>query len=78
MSDKLKEFARQSIDQFLKSLPAEERLKGLPPEELRKHLSPEERLKGLSADEVVKALPPDVLEALARRLKANGPVPKQP
>jgi hypothetical protein len=69
MSDKLKEFARQSIDQFLKSLPPEERLKGLPPEE---------RLKGLSADEVVKALPPEVLEELARRLKANGPAPKQP
>ncbi len=82
MPDKLHEFVRQSIDQLLESLPAEERLKGLPAEELRKRLSPEERLKGLpaeerlkglSADEVVKALPPDVLEALARKLKANGP-----
>ena len=69
MSDKLKEFVRQTIDELLQSLPPEERLKGLPPEE---------RLKGLSADEVAKALPPDVLEALARRLKANGPAPKQP
>lgn len=78
MSEKLKEFVRESIDQLLKSLPPEERLKGLPPEEFRKRLSPEERLKGLSADEVVKALPPEVLEELARRLKANGPAPKQP
>lgn len=78
MSDKLKEFARQTIDQFLKSLSPEERLKGLPPEERLKGLPPEERLKGLSADDVVKGLPADVLEALARRLKANGPAPKQP
>ena len=69
MSTKLQEFVRQSIDQLLQSLP---------PEELRKHLSPEERLKGLSADDVVKGLPPEILETLARQLKANGPAPKQP
>ena len=63
MPDKLKEFVRQSIDELLKSLPAEERLKGLPPEE---------RLKGLSAEELVRALPPEIVEALARRCKANG------
>ena len=78
MPDKLKEFVRQSIDQLLASLPAEERLKGLPAEELRKRLSTEERLKGLTADEVVKALPPEMLEALARRLKANGSSPQSP
>jgi hypothetical protein len=63
MSDKLKEYVRQSIDELLASLPAEE---------LRKRLSVEERLKGLSAEEVVRALPPETLEALARQLKANG------
>ncbi|MCS6850180.1 MAG: hypothetical protein NZ700_03300 [Gemmataceae bacterium] len=63
MPDQLKEFVRQTIDEILQSLPPEERLKGLPPEE---------RLRGLSADEVAKALPPDVLRALARRLKENG------
>jgi hypothetical protein len=96
MPDKLQEFVRQSIDQLLaslpadelrkrlsteerlKGLPAEERLKGLPAEELRKRLSAEERLKGLTADEVVKALPPEMLEALARRLKANGSSPQSP
>ncbi|MCI0463004.1 MAG: hypothetical protein L0Z62_39155 [Gemmataceae bacterium] len=67
MSDKLKEFVRQSIDELLQSLPPEERLKGLPPEE---------RLKGLTAEEVIRALPPEVLEALARQLKPNGPSPK--
>jgi hypothetical protein len=94
MSENLQEFVRQSIDQLLESLPAEERLKGLPAEErlkglpaeeLRKRLSPEqrleglpaeERLKGLSAEEVVRALSPEVLEALARQLKANGPSSK--
>ena len=58
MSDKLKEYVRQSIDELLRSLP---------PEELRKRLSPEERLEGLSAEEVLKALPPETREALARR-----------
>jgi len=57
MPDKLKEFVRQTIDELLRTLPAEERLKGLPAEELSKRLSPEERLKGLSADEVLKGLP---------------------
>ena len=69
MSDQLKAFVRQTIDELLESLPAEERLKGLPAEE---------RLKGLSAEEVVRALPPEVLEALARKLIANGPSPKPP
>jgi hypothetical protein len=72
MSDKLKEFVRQSIDEILAGLPAEERLKGLPAEERLKGLPAEERLKGLSAEEVVRALPPETLEALARQLKANG------
>jgi hypothetical protein len=73
MPDKLKEFVRETIDELLNSLPAEERLKGLPVEELRKRLSPEERLKGLSAEDLLRALPPETLEALARKLKANGP-----
>jgi hypothetical protein len=76
MSDKLKEFVRQTIDELLQSLPAEERLKGLPAEELRKHLPVEERLKGLSAEEMIRALPSETLEALARQLKANGPSSK--
>lgn len=62
MSDKLKEFARQTIDEMVKKLP------------------PEERLKGLSADEVaqaLQALPPETLEALTRKLRANGSSPKQ-
>jgi hypothetical protein len=41
-------------------------------DQLFKSLPPEERLKGLSADEIAKALPPEVLEELARRFKANG------
>ena len=67
MPETLEEFVRQSIDKLLESLPVEERLKGLPAEE---------RLKGLTAEEVVRALPPEVLEALARQLKANGPSSK--
>jgi hypothetical protein len=76
MSEKLKEFVRQSIDELLQELPAEERLKGLPAEERLKGLPAEERLKGLSAEEVAGALPPEVLAALARKLQANGSSPK--
>jgi hypothetical protein len=60
MSEKLREYVRQSIDEMLKSLSAEE------------------RLKGLSAEEVLKALPPETLEELTRKLKANGSAPKSP
>jgi hypothetical protein len=76
MPDKLKEFVRQSIDNLLASLPAEELRRRLSTEERLEGLPAEERLKGLSADEVAKALPPEILEALARRLKANGSEPK--
>ncbi len=65
MPDKLKEFVRETIDELLASLPAEElrkrlspeeRLEGVPMEELRKRLPPEERLKGLSPEERLKGL----------------------
>jgi hypothetical protein len=62
MSEKLKEYLRQSINELLKSLPVEERLKGLPAEE---------RLKGLSVEEVIGGLSPEMLEALTRRLNEN-------
>jgi hypothetical protein len=63
MSDKLKEFVRQTLAEVLARATPEERLAGL---------TAEERLKGLSAEEVIRALPPETLEALARQLKANG------
>ena len=84
MSEKLKEFVRQSIDELLKCLPAEElrkalpieeRLKGLPAEELRKALPIEERLKDLSPEELIRALPADALEAITRRLRDKGSPP---
>jgi hypothetical protein len=37
---------------------------------------PEERLRGLSAEDVAKGLSPEVREALAKHLKANGSPPK--
>ncbi len=76
MPDKLKEFVRQTIDELLASLPAEELRKRLSPEERLEGLPVEERLKGLSAEEVIRALPQETLEALARQLKANGPSSK--
>jgi hypothetical protein len=76
MSEKLQKYLRETLDQFLKSLPPEERLKGmsaeelrkaLPAEELRNALPVEERLKGLTPDELLKALPPETLEILAAK-----------
>jgi hypothetical protein len=72
MSDKLKEFVRQTIDEMLESLPPEKRLEGLSPEERLKGMPAEERLKGMSAEEVVRALPPETLRELAQQLKTNG------
>ena len=81
MPDQLEEFARQTIEEILRTLPAaelrkhlspEQRLEGLSPEELRKRLSPEQRLEGLSPDELLAALSPEAREALARGLKDNG------
>jgi hypothetical protein len=60
MPDALEEFARETITELLKKLPAEERVKGL---------SLEERLRGLSLD----ALSPELREALAKQLKDSGP-----
>jgi hypothetical protein len=67
MSEKLKQFYRETIDQLLAKLPLEERLKGVPAEK---------RLEGLSAEEVVQALSPETRQAVARILKANGPAAK--
>jgi len=67
MSEKLKEFVRQSIDELLKCLPAEELRKALPIEERLKGLPAEERLKGLPAEELRKALP------IEERLKDLSP-----
>jgi hypothetical protein len=76
MADTLKELVRETIDELLKGLPAEELRKRLTPEERLEGLPPKERLKGLSAEEVVNALPPETLEALRQQLKVNGPSSK--
>jgi hypothetical protein len=76
MSEKVKDFVRQTIDDMLKSLSPEELLKRVTAEERLKGLPVEERLKGLSAEELLRALPPETLEMLTRKIKANGSAPK--
>lgn len=76
MPDKLKEFVRETREKMLKSLTMEQRLEGVTPEDLLKRFPPEDLLKRLSADDVIKALPPDVLEELKRRFKADVSPPK--
>jgi len=81
MSEKLKEFVRETLKEVLRDatpeeklegLSAEERLKGLPAEERLKGLPAEERLKGLSPEEQLRALSPEARQALVRQLKSNG------
>jgi hypothetical protein len=67
MPDVLEQLARETIDELLKTLPAEVLLKRVSTEDRLKGLSPEERLKGLSLD--------DLRAALAQRLKENGSPP---
>jgi hypothetical protein len=43
---------------------------------LLRELPPEKRLEGLSAEEMLAALPPEMREALARLLQAEGTDPK--
>ena len=75
MSDKLKEFVLQTMDELVERMPLAKRLKGVPKEELLKGLSPEDRLKGLSLDDLLTALSPEARKALAHRLKENGSSP---
>jgi len=76
MSEALKEYAREALKELLKDVPPEKRLEGLSPEKRLEGLSPEQRLEGLSAEQVIQALSPEelraALEALQRRLQANG------
>ncbi len=81
MSDRLKEFYRESIAKMLAKLSPAERLEGLsaqevlkvvPVEERLKGVPVEERLKGVPVEELLKALPPEAREALTRQLKTNG------
>jgi hypothetical protein len=59
----LPELYEEYIDEIMAAASPEKRLKGL---------STEERLKGLSSEELLRAIPPDLMEALARQIKANG------
>jgi hypothetical protein len=70
MSSAFEEFARETIDELLKKLPAEKRielLKGLSPQQRLEGLTPEQRVQGLSAEELLE---------LAKRLKGNGAAEK--
>jgi hypothetical protein len=81
MSITLEEFARQSIDELLKELPAKKRLEGLSDEERLEGLSAEQilravpiekRLEGLTPEQRVQGLSADELLQLAWKLKGNG------
>ena len=58
MPDALEQFAKETIDELLKKLPAEELLKRLSVDDLKK-LPAEELLERLSVDELWAALRPD-------------------
>lgn len=64
MKDALEQLAEETIEELLKSLPAEK---------LVKRLSASERLKGLSLDELRAALSPEMRAALAQPPKDDAP-----
>lgn len=66
MPDLLEQFAKDTIDELIRELPAEKRL------ELLRQFPAEKRLEGLSADELLKAMPLETRAALAKRLKEDG------
>jgi hypothetical protein len=66
MPTPLEEFARETIDQLLKELPADQILKAVPIEKRLEGLTPEQRVQGLSREELLK---------LAEKLKGNGASP---
>jgi hypothetical protein len=81
MADLLEQLTREKLDEIIRSLPPEEvlkrlspqqRLKGLSTDDLLAALSVQQRLKGLSTDDLLAALPPEMREALLRRLKEDG------
>jgi hypothetical protein len=64
MSNALKEFAREALDELLKELPAEKRLEGL---------SAEKRLEGLSAEQILRAIPIEkLLQSLSPEQRVQG------
>jgi hypothetical protein len=80
MSKALKDYARETIKELLKVVPAEERLEGIPMEKLLEKIPQQKRLEGMSAEEVVQALSPEqkkVLETLLRQPKTNDLPEKQ-
>ncbi len=72
MPDALQEFARETIEQLLRELPAEQLLKGVPPKKRLEGLSADQRLEGLSLDDLLAALSPENRAALARRVRGDG------
>ncbi len=63
MPTPLEEFARETIEELLKELPADQLLKAVPVEKRLEGLSPEQRVQGLSREELLK---------LAEKLKGDG------
>jgi hypothetical protein len=72
MPDMLEQFAKETIEELLKELPAETRMQGLPADARLQGLPAETRLKGLSVDDLLAALSPETRAALAQRLKDDG------
>lgn len=65
MSDALAELHRETIKQLLRDLPVEQRLEGVPVEKL---------LEVIPMEKLLEGVPVEMLrEALAQRLKTNGP-----
>jgi len=72
MPDKLEEFTRETIDRLLHELPVEKLLEGVSVEERLEGIPWQKRLEGMSVDDLLAVLSPQMREALARQLEADG------
>src|ERR1700722_4896549 len=71
MPTPLEEFARETIDQLLRELPADQILKAVPIEKRLEGLTPEQRVQGLSPEQRVQGLSREELLKLAEKLKGK-------
>jgi tRNA(Arg) A34 adenosine deaminase TadA len=73
--DPLAEFARETIDQLLKTLPVEKRMEGISIEDRLEGIPLKQRIQSIPIDKLIAAISPEARAELAQRLESNGSQP---
>ena len=69
MGTPLEDFARETIDELLKELPAERILKAVPIDKRLEGVPIDKRLEGVPIDDLVKGLSPEMWRALREKIR---------